>query len=141
MHFAQSLFSRFVYFEEVIILDTLSLIFALLDEQGIEQKKFATLIGTTDKTVSAWRTGRSKSYTKYLSQIAKALDTTPDYLLTGQGTKYREAEAAGLSSEQAELLDKFNRLTPGEQREVLAFMDFKLSLRPPLASGQGQEAM
>ena len=57
----------------------------MLDEKGIEQKKFATLVGTTDKTVSAWRTGRSKSYVKYISKIAEVLGTTTDYLTAGRG--------------------------------------------------------
>lgn len=58
-------------------------IFMLLDKRGIEQKEFATQIGTSDKTISAWKTGRAKSYTKYLSQIADALGTTVDYLVNG----------------------------------------------------------
>lgn len=61
-------------------------IFTLLKEKGIEQKEFAALVGTTDKTVSAWKTGRSKSYTKYLSKIASLLDTTVEFLLNGNST-------------------------------------------------------
>nr|WP_326189898.1 S24 family peptidase [uncultured Oscillibacter sp.] len=57
----------------------------------MEQKQFASILGTTDKTVSAWRTGRSKSYTKYLPQIADALGTTTEYLLTGNGPKQKRA--------------------------------------------------
>ena len=57
----------------------------------MEQKQFASILGTTDKTVSAWRTGRSKSYTKYLPQIAEALGTTTEYLLTGNGPKQKRA--------------------------------------------------
>lgn len=62
---------------------TVDRIFSLLDKRGIEQKEFAHLIGTSDKTVSAWKTGRAKSYTKYLSKIAEVLGTTPDYLVNG----------------------------------------------------------
>lgn len=58
-------------------------IFSLLEKKGIEQKEFARLIGTSDKTVSAWKMGRAKSYTKYLSQIAEILETTVDYLVNG----------------------------------------------------------
>ena len=62
---------------------TVDRIFVLLDKRGIEQKEFARLIGTSDKTVSAWKTGRAKSYTKYLSKIAEILGTTVDYLVNG----------------------------------------------------------
>lgn len=58
-------------------------IFYRLKEMGLEQKAFAQALGTTDKTVSAWKTGRSKSYTKYLPQIAKVIDMPVEYILTG----------------------------------------------------------
>lgn len=58
-------------------------IFSLLEKKGIDQKDFAGLIGASDKTVSAWKTGRAKSYTKYLSKIAEVLETSVDYLLNG----------------------------------------------------------
>lgn len=48
-------------------------IFDLIRERGIEQKEFARRIGVSDKTVSAWKTGRARSYTKYLVEIAEAL--------------------------------------------------------------------
>ena len=72
-------------------MDLLTRIFELVDEAHMEQKQFASILGTTDKTVSAWRTGRSKSYTKYLPQIADALGTTTEYLLTGNGPKQKKA--------------------------------------------------
>lgn len=59
-------------------------IFYLLDKLGMEQKAFATAIGTTDKTVSTWRTGRTKSFQKYLPTIATILGTTVDYLILGE---------------------------------------------------------
>ena len=48
-------------------------IFDLIRDRGIEQKEFARRIGVSDKTVSAWKTGRARSYTKYLVEIAEAL--------------------------------------------------------------------
>lgn len=56
-------------------------IFCLLKERGIEQKEFAQKIGASDKTVSAWKTGRAKSYTKYLAKIAEALSVPVEYLV------------------------------------------------------------
>lgn len=56
-------------------------IFSLLQERGIEQKEFARQIGVSDKTVSAWKTGRAKSFTKYLPKITKFLGITADELL------------------------------------------------------------
>lgn len=64
-------------------------IFDLLAKQGVDQKDFATMIGTTDKTVSAWKTGRVDSFSsmKWLPKISAALNTTVDYLLNGDQEK------------------------------------------------------
>ena len=68
-------------------MDTAERIFQLLDKSGMEQKKFAELIGSTDKIVSKCRTSGLKSYRKYLPQIAEVLNTTVDYLLSGDEKK------------------------------------------------------
>ncbi|WP_294522445.1 helix-turn-helix domain-containing protein [uncultured Pseudoflavonifractor sp.] len=92
-------------------------IFSLLKVKEIEQKEFAQLLGTTDKTVSAWKTGRSQSYTKYLPKISEVLGTTVEYLLTGK----KEAPAAEDGSErEKEFVQLFQKLTPEQQDMVLA---------------------
>lgn len=93
-------------------------IFTLLRERKIEQKELARLVGTTDKTVSAWKNGRSQSYTKYLPQIAEVLDTSVEHLLTGEGKKPAPASAP-------DFWVKFNSLSPEGQKEVIAFIEFK----------------
>lgn len=76
-------------------MDTAERIFQLLDKSGMEQKKFAELIGSTDKIVSKWRTSGLKSYRKYLPQIAEVLNTTVDYLLSGDEKKSAPAPKNG----------------------------------------------
>lgn len=68
-------------------------LFALVDEQYKEQKAFAAAIGETPSKVSQWRMGITKSYHKRLPQIAEALGTTTEYLLTGEGQKKKSAPA------------------------------------------------
>ena len=65
-------------------------IFALADARYTEQKDFAAAIEETPSIVSQWRSGVSKSYRNRLSKIALALDTTTDYLVTGDGPKSRD---------------------------------------------------
>lgn len=124
----------------VISLDTLTRIFTLLDEKGIEQKKFAALLGTTDKTVSAWRTGRSKSYTKYIPAIAEVLGTTSEYLLTG---KKNPASEAGTGSEEhlmAAFFEGGEDLSAEELAELWQdakdYIQWKLSQRRKAKDGQ-----
>ena len=68
-------------------------LFALVDAQYKEQKAFAAAIGETPSKVSQWRMGITKSYHKRLPQIAEALGTTTEYLLTGEGPKKKSAPA------------------------------------------------
>ena len=72
-------------------MDTAKRIFELVDSQFKEQKEFAAAIGVSDKIVSQWRVGTTKSYNRRLPQIAEALGTTTEYLLTGNGPKQKRA--------------------------------------------------
>lgn len=94
-------------------------------------------------TISDLSKGKQISYANF-AKIADYLDCSVDYLL-GRTNQKEEKPIPGngdeLSAEQAELLGKFARLTPEEQREVLSIIDYKLSQKPPRSSGQEQEAM
>ena len=65
----------------------------------MEQKKLAEILGITDKKVSAWKTGRSKTYRDQIEKIAEVLGTTTEYLLTGNGPKYKTAPAGVSNSD------------------------------------------
>ena len=65
-------------------------IFELVDAKYKDQKDFAADIGVTPTQVSKWRGHISKSYVKYLSEIAVVLDTTTDYLVSGDGPRRRD---------------------------------------------------
>lgn len=70
-------------------MDIVDRIFELVSQEFKEQKDFAVALGLIPQRVSAWKRRTSASYTKYLPQIADALGTTTEYLLTGNGPKYR----------------------------------------------------
>lgn len=94
-------------------------IFSLLSEKGIEQKEFAVLVGTTDKTVSAWKTGRVDSFSsmKWLPKIAEVLGTSVEYLTTGVEKTPTSPEA---SEREKRFMQLFDQLTPEQQDLVLA---------------------
>lgn len=75
-------------------METSNRIFYRLKEMGLEQKAFAQALGTTDKTVSAWKTGRSKSYTKYLPQIAKVIDMPVEIFLNLTPSLFRSGPSS-----------------------------------------------
>ena len=70
-------------------MDTVDRLFELVDQKFKEQKDFAAAIGVPPPRVSEWRKRKSASFHRYLPQIAVALDTTTEYLLTGEGPKSR----------------------------------------------------
>ncbi len=94
-------------------------IFRLLSEKGIGQKEFAVLIGTTDKTVSAWKTGRVDSFSsmKWLPKIAEVLDTSVEYLLNGSENAPTSSKA---NEREKEFMRLFEQLTPEQQDLILA---------------------
>lgn len=94
-------------------------IFELLDQTNMEQQEFAKLVGVSDDTASNWRRYKSASFTKYIPQIASVLETTVDYLLTGQKEKPAPQNEGGLDDELSWLLDD---LTPEERKQVTAFV-------------------
>lgn len=90
---------------------------------GMEQKKFASLIGVSPQKVSEWKSGKAKSYTKRIPQIAEALGTTTEYLLTGNGPKQKRAVSD--SDTRPDWVVTFEELSPSAQKEVIAFIEFK----------------
>lgn len=65
-------------------METSNRIFELADKKYPEQRDFAAEIGVAPSVVSAWRNKKSESYMKRLPQIAEILNTTVEYLLTGE---------------------------------------------------------
>ena len=113
-------------------------IFTLLAESGMEQKDFAAKVGIIPQTVTDWKNRKSKSYTKYLPQIADALNTTTEYLLTGKGPKYKStASVEGAIDEDDIKAAFFNgadpTLTPEERdamwEDAKEYFRFKISQR------------
>lgn len=58
----------------------LSRIIELQKNRGIQQKQLCELLGINNSVFTDWKSGKCKSYTKYLYQIASILGTTPEYL-------------------------------------------------------------
>lgn len=95
-------------------MDTVDRLFALVDGKYREQKDFAAEIGVTPSKVSQWRMRITESYKKYLPQIAAALNTTTEYILTG--------ETAARPQEGDELIDAIQGLTDEERRKVAEYV-------------------
>lgn len=103
-------------------MDIIDRLFALVDKRYSEQKDFAADIGVAPARVSEWRNGKSKSYAKYLPQIARALGTTTEYILTGapearprEGDRLLDA-IEGLTEENRQKVAEYAELLAAAQR-------------------------
>lgn len=76
-------------------------IFALLKSKSIQQKDFAKAIGVNAVTITDWKKGKSTSFMKKLTPIAKALGTSEVWLLTGKYT----SQAPGAVETMEEIAD------------------------------------
>lgn len=68
-------------------MDIVDRMFELADAKFKEQKDFAAAIPVHPTRVSEWRLRKSSSFQRRLPQIADVLNTTTEYLLTGEGSK------------------------------------------------------
>ena len=102
-----------------------SRIFRLLSEKGVDQKDFAIQIGTTDKTVSAWKTGRVDSYAsmKWLPKIAEVLGTSMEYLVSGEQKKSAPTNGNGLSPAKRALLESVDGLSDEQCEKLLGIIE------------------
>lgn len=62
-------------------MSTINKIIQLLEQQKKSQKDLTDYLKLEKSVFSAWKSGKSKSFMKYLPQISIYLNTTVDYLI------------------------------------------------------------
>ena len=67
-------------------MSTIDIISSLLAEQGKKQKDLTDYLGLDNTTFSQWKIGKSKSYRKYLKEIASFFNVSVDYLFPEEDT-------------------------------------------------------
>ena len=76
-----------------------------ITERGLTQRMLATLIGTTEQSVSRWANGNRTPYADMLYRMCNALDVSADYLLG-----LSDERANNMEKLKADLLDKIKKL-------------------------------
>ena len=121
-------------------MDIVDRLFQLVDEKFNEQQEFAALLGIDPTLPSRWRNRKSTSYQRRLPEIAEALGTTTEYLLTGEGPMKRPTQVvpgkwADVSDDQikAAFFEGAGDLTKEEMDELWDdardYMRYKLEQR------------
>ena len=99
---------------KVFVLDILDRISKLLN--GREQRELTDFLGIKSVAFSEWKSGKSKSYKKYLIEIADFFNVSIDYLVYG---KEINSIQDNLSEDEKRLLNMYSQLTDIEKGEIL----------------------
>ena len=83
--------------------------------KGVRQTDVARYLGISDNAVSQWKTKTSKSYMKYLDQLADYFDVTRDELIHTDKKKIYEHH---LSIEEQSLLEQYRLLPDDVKKKV-----------------------
>ena len=95
-------------------MDILDRISKLLN--GREQRELTDFLGIKSVAFSEWKSGKSKSYKKYLIEIADFFNVSIDYLVYG---KEINSIQDNLSEDEKRLLNMYSQLTDIEKGEIL----------------------
>ena len=99
---------------KVFVVDILDRISKLLN--GREQRELTDFLGIKSVAFSEWKSGKSKSYKKYLIEIADFFNVSIDYLVYG---KEINSIQDNLSEDEKRLLNMYSQLTDIEKGEIL----------------------
>jgi transcriptional regulator with XRE-family HTH domain len=93
----------------------------LRKKKGVSQGELADLIEVHFTQVSRYERGETKPNAEAMSKLAKALDTTVDYLMSG--TTDNLVQEAGLEKELISRFKQVQDLPAEEKRTVLSLLD------------------
>lgn len=97
-------------------MDILDRISALLGNR--EQKELTEYLKLKNSAFSDWKTGKSKSYKKYLIEISEFFDVSIDYLVYG-----KKENSPELTDNEWELVYKFRHLLDIDKGRILDRME------------------
>ena len=102
---------------------------ALRQEKGLTLEQVADVVGVGKSTVRKWETGMIANMKRdKIASLAKALGTTPEYLMGWDEQKSSPTELE-LSEGEKVLLDLFNRVPEDQQQLVLQMIRAALGSR------------
>lgn len=85
-----------------------------------EQKELTKYLGLNSVAFSEWKSGKSKSYRKYLIEIADFFNISIDYLVYG---KEKNSSTDNLSENEREMLDVFSKFNDREQIKLIGKLE------------------
>lgn len=100
----------------------------LLKAKGIKTADVTRMTGISSTVFSEWKKGKSKPNADKLIKIAKCLDTTVEYLVTGEEPNNRERAKidvmlARQNNRIKEYMLKFANLSEEKRNQIMSLID------------------
>lgn len=95
--------------------------------EGREQQELTNYLNLKSVAFSEWKSGKSKSYRKYLIEIAEFFNVSLDYLVYGK----EKSSTSELSEEEQELLRIYNNVSEREKGELIGYARRMLETSSP----------
>ena len=102
-------------------MSTIDIIVLLLKQKGKTQKELTDFLGVSKNTFTDWKSGRIKSYNKYLPQIAEFFDVSVDYL-TGRTEKAAQ-DGPPLSEKKRKAIELIYNAPDDELAALIPFLE------------------
>ncbi|MCM1329987.1 MAG: helix-turn-helix domain containing protein [Ruminococcus sp.] len=84
-----------------------------------EQKELTEYLGLQNSAFSDWKTGKSKSFRRYLIEISEFFNVSIDYLVYGKEKNL----SSELTDTEYELLEKFRNLSDINKGKIIERME------------------
>ncbi len=105
-------------------------IFLELKKQNRKQKELTDFIGISKNVFTDWKSGKNKSYMKYLPQIAEFLSVSVDYLLSetpGEIKKAPDAKAPEADESFKKMFSMYSSLSDKDKVAAEKYLEFLLN--------------
>lgn len=101
-----------------------------LESQNKKQKELTDYLGITKNAFTDWKSGRIKSYMKYLPQIAEFLGVSVDYLLSDNPEEIKKApDAKAPEADEAfnKMWSMYSSLSDKDKAAAEKYLEFLLN--------------
>ena len=113
---------------EITVMTISERIFERLKQISISQKEFAELAGIRQSTISEWKKNRTNPSSDKILAICKALDVSPEWLLSGVDPaasrgKNQEYYVVDVETDTGFMVEGFNKLDKSRRDRLMGYIE------------------
>lgn len=113
---------------EITVMTISERIFERLKQISMSQKEFAELAGIRQSTISEWKKNRTNPSSDKILAICKALDVSPEWLLSGVDPaasrgKNQEYYVVDVETDTGFMVEGFNKLDKSRRDRLMGYIE------------------